>query len=240
MEKTMKKGKAVQRRTLKDVCDEYVANPTSENFGKVFLRLRYGLYKKAFGILRSNKLTDEAVMRTFEKMVKNVKTYSKRKGEFSTWVYKICINEALEMLTSQKNISCVDNDISNIHQTVIGCSGASDFIEEDDISGFIGLDQNGLFAVNSMDKEHAFNELFNASLYEMDQLSDKKMGICLREKYLNGMHIDEISEKYGYPNVRNIIYNGKIKMNHILNHKYPQLCRVLYEKPKIRPWHNVN
>ena len=137
MEKTMKKGKAVQRRTLKDVCDEYVANPTSENFGKVFLRLRYGLYKKAFGILRSNKLTDEAVMRTFEKMVKNVKTYSKRKGEFSTWVYKICINEALEMLTSQKNISCVDNDISNIHQTVIGCSGASDFIEEDDISGFI-------------------------------------------------------------------------------------------------------
>ena len=91
-----------------------------------------------------------------------------------------------------------------------------------------------------MDKEHAFNELFNASLYEMYQLSVFFFFFCLREKYLNGMHIDEISEKYGYPNVRNIIYNGKIKMNHILNHKYPQLCRVLYEKPKIRPWRNLN
>lgn len=208
-------------KKAEDTIDAYasifLAEPTEKHFQELWKRSWWGLRQHAFKILKDNDTTEEIVIQVLEKVWNKHHQYNPEKAKFSTWMYRICRNQALQYLECKAKERTVDNDISDLYNKTLYQNGQSDAFCDDahKMSDKFDTTENGDLIM--VDREHIIAKLYDTSVGIINSFkeSDPKVYNCMVEKHLNGMKLCDIGKKYGYPlsSVKNWIHKGKMKMN---------------------------
>lgn len=98
-----------------DTLIERLISPQTQRqaFTEIVKQYSESLYWKIRRIVLTHEDTNDILQNTFIKAWNNLDSFEK-KSKLSTWLYRIAINESLDFLRRQKNISAVggDEDIS--------------------------------------------------------------------------------------------------------------------------------
>lgn len=223
-----------KKETLTAICNEYLENPCDRTFTALMNRMKRGLHNYAFGILGNNEHAEEAVLVTFEKVFMKIQgpegtpgKFREGKGQLSTWIYRICRNQCLQVATRGKDKDLVvDNDISDLYPKTVYADGMNtDAYDDGDPDLFLG---EGTAAMRSVTMNEVWQEFYDTSVNEMRLLPNERMRNCMVEKYLNNLHVDEIKEKYGYKNVKNMLWAGRNELREIMQTKHKELYSKMY------------
>jgi len=151
------------------------------------------LYSVAIGILKNELLAEEAVQDAFVMAYKGLKNF-RGDSKFSTWLYKIVVNESLKKLKENRRF----NEIM--------------------IQKELGPDDMHIVsdAINTMQAEEQ-KRFINQALDDMPQ----NESLLLRLYYLSERSIEEINEITGLSisNIKVILYRGRKTFYSILNKK---------------------
>ena len=154
----------------------------------------------ASSVLKDEYESEDAVQDAFIKAFRNLKSF-RNKSAFSTWLYKIVVNESLGRLRKRKQTKIVSNQ------------------EYDQ-----GYDMESDSIVFSLAKEEQ-KRYINQTLEEMDG----KESLLLRLFYLNENSLNEIHEITGFSlsNIRVILYRARKNFYSLLNSELKQEIRSI-------------
>lgn len=228
--KGRKKGSKNQKKSLEEIAKEYLANPTDENFQNLWKRSYYGLRQHAYKIVEDNDIVDEVTSNVYEKILTKSSQYDAERGNFSTWMYKICYNECLAYYNRKNKENVLDSDISDIYQSELYGSSI-DAVDDYDYSDKFDKNENGDMYL--MDREDVMKKFYDTSINVIKGFKDEGVMNCMLERFnikpgdKSCPTLKDISKKYNYSitNVKNWVYKGKnlLKEEMMKNH------RELYE-----------
>lgn len=220
------------KKTDRELVQEFLNNPTHEHFNVLFLRFYYGLRKYAFGIVKEFDIATDIVISTFEIAWDKWQSYDSEKGEFSTWLYRICRNACLLYLKDKKKRNLIDQDINScfdaIYNTDAAINGIVTSVEincTNPAEQFVVNDNN---EIEIIDKNDITKKLCDASVYEITHMKDYKTSNILKEKLLHNKKIKDIAEQMNEneSNIKNKLYAGKRELSYILQTKYGDLFEM--------------
>jgi RNA polymerase sigma-70 factor (ECF subfamily) len=145
-------------------------------------------YSLAISVVKNEYQAEEVLQNAFIKAYAALKSF-KGKSKFSTWFYRILINEAFKSLKKQANTSHTD------------------------IEPFSGkLHEKEYFQINAEEEDHKF--YINEALRRINP----NESLALRLFYLEECSVEEITEITGWScsNVKVILHRGRQNMKIIL------------------------
>lgn len=159
------------------LANEFIENKTEKSFKKLVDRLETGLKKYIFGILKDHDSTEDMYIQTLVKAYTKIDSYNNH-FNFSTWVYRIARNEALQELNKKKETVNIDFIIDNTSNSDMG-SKYSHYVE--------------------IPEEYAMNDE-EFSKYEMAKEAISKLSSIyssiLMDYEVEGLSYNELAEKY--------------------------------------------
>jgi RNA polymerase sigma-70 factor (ECF subfamily) len=170
----------LSKTNLQTIAMNYINDRTDENFTKLFYRINPGL-KKYISRFFKNTLdnrTDDVVSKTFYKAFKNIHQYNPE-WNFSTWIYRIARNEALQELNKMKRFVYFSQFINSDGEQI-------DPLEFNDINPF---------EFNDEDKEIIINDLYNLAINEINNLPILYKNILI-DREINKLKYKDLAEKY--------------------------------------------
>lgn len=136
-----------------------------EAFGELYDYFFPRVYNFIFGKVKNSDQADDIISRTFEKMFTRLYDYDSTKGAFSTWIFRIALNEMNDLFRRQKR----RNE-----------AGWEDFFDPADNR-------------NTPEQQILSDEGDNHLLLALDQLKDREKRI-VSLKYFTGISNKEIAE----------------------------------------------
>lgn len=217
-----------KKESLRELSRNFISCHSEKNFNKLYERMNKGLLKYSYRITMNFEDAQDAVNITLSKVYKSIDMFKDpSKGELSSWIYRICKSESYRIISSKK------------HENILVKNPSEDF----NINYYIDKKTSQLsdswnskeFCENNghrefMQKNAIYDNFINISLQEMKNLTDKKAEICLKEKYINGMFIKDIANKYNFKNVNSIIASGKKELRKNIIRKYPDMYNIFFEE----------
>ena len=95
----------------------YYYDRSDENYAELFKELYHPLYWKVYRILEDQDQALDVVSQLFEKIVTQIDSFDPKKGQFSTWIFTIANNDALNYLYHRDKWNKVDADVSDLYDT---------------------------------------------------------------------------------------------------------------------------
>lgn len=98
-------------------------------FAELVKKYSEPLYWKIRSIVLSHEDADDVLQNTFMKAWKNLSSFQ-GKSKFSTWLYRIAINESLDFIRKQKNKTAISSD--NFENGIDNVLIADDYFDGDE------------------------------------------------------------------------------------------------------------
>lgn len=217
--KKRKRAKKPQNEIDQEMVNEFLNNPTHDNFNKLWVRFYYGVKSYAFKFMHNAEMADEIACVTFTRGWEYKDMYDPTKSNFSTWLYTICKNLCLAELYKIKKDNYVPQDISEIYDSE---KLSNNICTTEDNTQYTVEDNT--IITNSPDE--ITTKIYNTSIMEIKNLGGTYTKI-LTMKLIDDMKIREISEELDMneSTVKNYLYKGKEMLNDILKTKH----HTLYE-----------
>lgn len=154
----------------------------------------------AKSIVKSDLLAEEAVQDAFVKAYQNIRKY-KQKAKFSTWLYRIVVNESLRKVQKRRIDLDKTDDLSDLHDR--GATGDS------------------FKALHEVEQK----EIVQSTLAKMPIAES----LLMRLYYLEDNSIEEIVEitRLSKSNVKVSLHRGRKRFYHILESSYKHEIKSL-------------
>lgn len=218
-----KKEKTTKSNYMETLVKEYYSNSAYNEkiYRKLYERFYYGLRKYAYGMIKDYDAAADMVSETFENALNNRERYDITKGQYSTWLYRICRNCCLGYLYRKNKASHIDNDISNCFDSLL--SDSSSCIEEDSSDSFINANEG----IKSLSKDECMQMMYKVTIYEIEHFNERTKKV-LKDKLVYEKKFKEMSIEYNMheSTIKNILYKGKEELEHILRSKYKDLYDI--------------
>lgn len=214
-------GRVKSENSIQSIANNFINNPCDETFAKIYERFFYGLRDFVEKYVGKRADAENIVIQTFETVWNKYEQYNPQYS-FSTWVYTIAKNYALQFLNKRNLMNIVDNDISDIFST----SFNSSYFTEPDESISFQKNING----KTYDKELVISDLYDASLNAINKLPDN-LKIVIYERLVNNKKIDSIAadNNMTVASVKNWLRKGKQEMQNIILKEHPDICEMYIE-----------
>lgn len=234
---TIKAKEKLHKKSDRELVRIFLANPTHENFNHVFERFYYGLKRYAYNIVNDWDTAADMAITTFEIAWDKLSTYEPERAEFSTWLYRICRNSCIAFIKDKRRKNIIDKDINDCFDAVfsndVSINGSSQ-VSINESNSFNpaydrNIDEDDVFAEST--KEDIIQKICDASIFEIEQMADKKTADILKEKLFNNKKIKTIAQDMheNESNVKNKLYAGKRMLCSILKSKYKELFEMYQE-----------
>jgi len=173
---------------MDDIYIQKILNGDTEAFRFIIRNYKDMAYSLAMSIVKDEFTAQEVLQTSFVKTFSNLATF-KGKSKFTTWLYRIVINEAFKVLKKKGNSNIIYGELS-----------ANAAYEIDDLTLQIDEDE----------KRYYINEA-------LKKLSPKE-SLALRLFYLEENSIEEIIEITGWTcsNIKVILHRARTNMRQIL------------------------
>lgn len=205
---------------------------SEKDFQKLTERIYYGLRSYLFGILKSNEKVDEVETYVLEKLWSKIDLYDANKAKFSTWLYKIARNEALQYIQryEKEHKDILPQDISDIYASSLYNEDSEAFTSQDNIDMKV---VNGI-ELEFMSKEDVAKTLVDASIDCINKLPDNYR-LILKEKLLNDKTLNEIAYDNNIPitSVKNWLFKGRLALRELIKENYAYLYSQYIEYDMI-------
>lgn len=185
---------------MDEICIRRILNGDSEAFRQLITKYKDMAYSIAMSVVKDEFYAEEIIQGSFLIAYDKLATF-KGASKFSTWFYRIVINEAFKL--------------AKRHKTEF-----VDYVETPpEISD--GID-NAILKLEVDDQKYIINEA-------LKKISAKE-SLVLRLFYLDEMSIEEITGITGwsYSNIKVILHRARINLRHILSDIYKLDKKVLY------------
>lgn len=223
---------------IQELAQNFFNSPTERNFALLMNRCKWGVRSFIFNMLQNNEATDDVFSRVMEHVYFKRNTFDNNMSKFSTWMYKIALNDTRKFLErgcmgyiESKDIINVDiNDICNTYiDADYDCdSELNEFaLSEDGIgNGLIDIMFNGK-TFETYTKERVILDVYDASIQCMKNLPDN-LRIVLQERYINMKSIEEIARDNKIPisSVKNWLRKGENSINDEIKRNHSNLYDI--------------
>ena len=223
------KKKKVEK-DINNLAVKFIEDPTERNFELLMRRMKCGLKSFAFKMLNNNEAVEDVLSRTMECAYFKRDTFDVNKGNFSTWMYKITLNNCIKYLK---------DDFGYHMPNTVTCDFAEAFdssVDDDEIDKqkkmetgvvdeTIGIVYNkGEY--KRYTREEVMNDIYDASVRCMDNLPDS-LRVVMKERYLEHKKVEQISTDNNIPlsSVKNWLRKGAV----VLNDELKRTCPDIYD-----------
>lgn len=185
---------------MDDSCIQKILKGDTEAFRQLIIKYKDMAYSIAMSVVKNEFYAEEVLQISFVKAFEKLKMF-KGDSKFSTWFYRIVVNESFKQLEKRK-------------------SEFINFVEEPpDISNEI---DNSILKLIKTDQEYYINKA-------LEKLSAQE-SLVLRLFYLDENSIDEISNITGWTavNIKVILHRARINLRVILTQTFKLDKKVLY------------
>jgi len=185
---------------MEDLCIQKILNGDTEAFRQLVTKYKDMAYSLAMSVVRNEFYAEEVLQVSFVKAFEKLDSF-KGDSKFSTWFYRIVVNESFKQLKKQK-------------------AEFINFVEETpDISNDI---DNSILNLIKTDQEYYINKA-------LEKISAQE-SLVLRLFYLDENTIDEISNITGWTagNIKVILHRARINLRVILTQTFKLDKKVLY------------
>lgn len=224
--KNKRTGKVSKEKSIQKLALAFIETPSEENFGKLCERINWGLRGYIYKIVKDDSATTEVLTKTLENIYYKKDQFNPAIAQFSTWMYRIALNNSLKYVQEQahQKKNAVDVDFEDLYDSTI-CTDADQSSPADSysIDGDINLiKENGEW--KEYDKERIISELHDASVQCIDYLPDN-FRIVMHERLIYSKKLDDIAYDNNIPisSVKNWLRKGRIALQQIVKEKYPTL-----------------
>jgi len=185
---------------MEDLCIQKILNGDTEAFRQLVTKYKDMAYSLAMSVVKNEFYAEEVLQVSFVKAFEKLDSF-KGDSKFSTWFYRIVVNESFKQLKKQK-------------------AEFINFVEETpDISNDI---DNSILNLIKTDQEYYINKA-------LEKISAQE-SLVLRLFYLDENTIDEISNITGWTagNIKVILHRARINLRVILTQTFKLDKKVLY------------
>lgn len=192
-----------ENHSIEYYADIYLKTRSEKDFKNLFQRSWYGLYAHIHDIVKDNDTTQDMIVFVMAKVHQKIDQFDPEKAKFSTWMYRIAWNEAVQYLKRNHNSGVVDNDISNLYASTVFHGGDTDayISEEEEIHNLSGIDSKD---ITMLSREDIINHMMDASLAAIDGIKDDRVKICMIEKKRSAFY-NRIEANDKWVNLRKLI-----------------------------------
>lgn len=232
---TMKRKK--KEMTINEAAAKFLADPSDKNFGVLWERSWWGLRQKIHEIVQDNDMVEELAITTLQKVWQKRDQYNADIAKFSTWMYKICINEALGYKLRKQAQKCVDNDISELYAKTIFQQGQSDAFcdDADKYHDKFGKDEDG--DIRMLDYEGIISNMIDTSVGIINSMKDERVKICMVEKN-RSVFVPVIESSKKYASLLDLIKKeDSWEKNKYVNQKLEDIAaKYTYPLSSVKNW----
>ena len=217
------KKKTKQKEKDDIMIQNYISNPTREQFNKLWERYYFGIKGYAYKFMHDWDKADDMALQTFTRAWENKDKYDITKAKYSTWLYIICRNLCLGEINARKKQNIINSDISEIYDAVLFQNNAP---QNKDNTQYI-MENNKLVANTADD---LIMKMYDTSLCEIDKLG-KMYSKIMKMKFVEDLKIREIAEilDMNESTVKNYLYKGKEVIYNTMKTKHKHLYEMYLE-----------
>lgn len=213
---------------IQKLAEKFIETRSSDDFGNLYQRIKYGLRTYIYEIVKNNDDIDEVEIAVLEKIWKNIHMYDPEKAKFSTWLYKIALFDSLQYSANKvkKTKNFLPEDISNIYSSTLhgsDCNNTESFTVSDNLNFET---KNGVdFYIET--RSEIAESLYDASVNCINMLPENYRFV-LTEKLLEDKTIVQIAEDNNLPvtTIKNWLFKGRLQLRELIKKNY----RVIYDK----------
>lgn len=220
----MKKTPNNNEKDIQKLAEKYINTKDSNDFGKLYSRIKYGLRTYIFNIVKNSDFVDDVESIVLEKVWKNIHMYDPYKAKFSTWLYKIAYFDSIQYITrkTRKHNNILSEDIQDLYVTTLvgdNYTKTNTIIFQEDFDFIVN---DGEYT--KVNKDDIAKELVDVSINCINDLPEIYRFV-LEEKLLKAKTIIQISEDNNIPTttVKNRLFYGKKMLKEQLLKKHKNL-----------------
>lgn len=224
--------KNIKDKDIQKLAINFYKSKNTQDFQLLTARIHYGLRSYLFGILKNNEWVDDVEVLILEKIWSKIDLYDPDKAKFSTWLYKVAFNEALQYIQVYNKVhkDILPQDISDIYASSLIGEDSEAFSEQNNIDMKV---VNGI-QLEFMSKEDVAKTLVDASIDCINKLP-YNYRLILKEKLLNEKTLNEIAYDNNIPitSVKNWLFKGRLALRELIKENYSYLYSQYVEYDMI-------
>lgn len=216
---------------IQKLAENFIRTRSSDDFGKLYERIKYGLRTYIYEVVRNNDDIDEVEIAVLEKIWKNIHMYDPEKAKFSTWLYRIALFDSLQYsaakVKSAKRV--LPEDISNIYSSTLhgdNCGNIDSFV----ISDNINYETDNYTDFYIISKDESCRDLYDISVSCINKLPDNYK-MVLSQKFLEDKTINQIAEDNDLPvtTIKNWLFKGRLCLRELIRKNYSEAYERYFE-----------
>lgn len=203
--------------SIQKIADTFINVKSEKTFNNLMKRLRPGIIKKISMFENDYDKCNEIVNIVFTKAWTNIEQYSKDRGAFSTWIYKIAHNECLLDKRHSNRTKSLDKMIDD------------GIIKEISFSFEENYDNVGAQKIDIIDT--LYDKTINAIHYMSNNGNEGIIKTALIKWHIDKKPYKIIANEMNIPEntAKNKVFRGKGILRKILTDKEPELVRLFGE-----------
>lgn len=207
--------KSNQTLDIQTMADEFIATKSEKKFKALMDRLRPGVLKSIISFETDKEIQEEIINVTFAKAWANINQYSKDRGAFSTWIYRIAYTQCLQNLRHTSRTKSLDTMIEAGTVNESAYSVDAEFENFDAKPKYDVIDtlyQKTVDAIHSMKNEG----------------KEGNLKIALMKWHIDKKPYKTIAAEMGIPEntAKNKVFRGKDMLRKILIEREPELVNA--------------
>lgn len=232
-------NKPKKERNIQKLAVNFMNDPTEMNFKFLCDRINWGLRSHIFKIVQDDAATTEVLSKTLENIYFKRDQFNPEIAKFSTWMYKIALNNSLKYMLEKKTDSRkVNIDFEDLYDSTV--------YDDDDESS--AVDSFGSYTSSTdtidiiykknqyltYDKERVISDFYDASVKCIDYLPDN-LRIVMYDKLIKQKKINDIAYDNNIPvtSVKNWLRKGRSELQSVIKDKYTDLYNMYMEAAAV-------
>lgn len=233
--KVSKQPKTKKERNIQKLAVIFINDPSEANFRNLSNRINWGLRSHIYKIVGDNEGTDEVLSKTLENIYFKREQFDPNRAQFSTWMYKIALNNSLKYMQEKHgHINTVNIDFEDLYDSTV-CADNDDMQEpvETDTYSAVGTNVDIVYKNNTYttyDREKVISDFYDASVKCISYLPDN-LRVVMHDRLVEQKKINNIAYDNNIPitSVKNWLRKGKTELQMIIKNKYADLYNMYME-----------
>lgn len=218
-----RKKREKKQDSIQSLADKFYMTRSKEDFQNLYLRIYWGIKTYVSSKFLSNNIEDaeDVVAGVMEKVWTKIDMYDPMKANFSTWIYKIAMNDSLLFLKNRSKTSdrIVDIDISELYSATLLSGGSDNFVKQEECDYRI---KDDLF--EKLTYGEIIDNMYDVSISCINKLPDNYR-LALREQLIHKKTIEQIAYDNDIKTTTlvNWLYKGKQALKEIIKNEFKEL-----------------
>lgn len=217
----MSRKKNKENQDIQELANKFYWSRSEEDYQNLFNRIYWGLLTYISKNFIKGNFDDcnDVLIGVMEKIWTKIDMYDPLKANFSTWIYKIAMNDSLLFLKNRNYVSSkkYDKDINDLYSATLSGGGSEFFIYQEDLNYTTDGDKIKSY-------EDITDDMYDASVKCIDKLPDN-FRLVLREQLINKKSIEQIAydNQIKKTTLVNWLYKGRQALKEIIKSENEEL-----------------